>query len=428
MKYYFLICIFCFKGFFASAQEIESDKIYMPNIHGVKLFVSGNQLSYPIINLGAPSALELHFDDLDARVKNYYYTFQLCNADWQPVELSSFDYIKGFSQNRLNQYRISSIAKIKYIHYQVLLPENNCMPTKSGNYLLKVFLNGDPNQLAFTQRLLIADNFIPTLIQVQQPYNSEIGRTHQKIQFSLDIGKLNLVNPQQQLKVVVLQNYRWDNAITGMQPVFMRQNLYEYNGEKDFIFPAGKEYRWVDMQSFRFQSDRIRNVDMNVTPFEVEVAPDVERTQQRYLFYTDLNGFFEINTTDGVNPWWQGDYAHVHFTFVPANNQPYLDKNVYIAGQFTNYFLNDSTQMKFNNAKGVYETTLFLKQGYYTYRYVTTERNDRNAFSDQASTEGNYLETENDYTVLVYYQSLNGRYDELVGVTTINSRKSRTLQ
>ena len=427
MKYCFVCCILCLQFFCTTAQR-EPDKVYMPNIHGVKLFVSGNQVSYPIINLGVASVLELHFDDLDMHIKNYNYTFQLCNADWQPVDLSSFDYIKGFSQNRLSQYRVSSIAKIKYIHYQVLLPENNCMPSKSGNYLLKVFLNGDTSQLAFTQRMLVAENYIPTSIQVQQPFNSEIGRTHQKIQFSLDVGKLNLVNPQQQLKVVVLQNYRWDNAVTGIQPVFMRQNLYEYNGEKDFEFPAGKEFRWVDLQSFRFHSDRVRKMNIDSTPFEVDVAPDAERTQQRYLFYADMNGFFEINTTDGVNPWWQGDYAHVHFTLIPANNQPYPGKKIYIAGQFTHYFLNDSTQMQFNNSKGIYETTLLLKQGYYTYTYVTTDRNDPNPFPDQSTVEGNYWETENDYTVLVYFHSLSGRHDELVGVTTVNSRSSRTLQ
>jgi hypothetical protein len=398
----------------------------MPNIHGVKIFIQGNQFDYPIINLGSTSVLELHFDDFDATVKNYSYTYQLCNADWLPVALSSFDYIRGFTQNRLTQYRVSSIAKTKYVHYQVLLPENNSVPTKSGNYILKVFLNGDTSNLAFTRRILILNDLVPIGAQIQQPFNTQLFKTHQKVQFSIDKKKIDVINPQQQLKVVVLQNYRWDNAVSGIQPAFMRQNLYEYNGERDCIFPAGKEFRWIDLQSFRFQSERVKDIDKQSTPFEVEVVSDAERTQQRYIFFRDLNGFYEIRSTDLINPWWQGDYANVHFTFIPVNNQPFINKDLYIAGQMTDYNYNDDTKLEYNAAKGIYEKSLLLKQGYYTYTYVTKDNNLPNAPADVEQTDGNYWETENDYTILVYYRSFSDRSDQLVGVSTINSRTSRT--
>ncbi len=403
----------------------EPDQVYMKNIHGVKLFQAGNQLGYPMIDLGALEGLELHFDDFDGFVKNYNYTFQLCNADWQPADINVFDYLKGFTQNRLSQYRVSSISKTVYVHYQVRLPEKNCMPVKSGNYLLKVFLNGDTSKLAFTRRVLIFDKLVNIGAQVQQPFNSRLFQTHQKVQFSVDKTKLNIMNPQQQLKVVVLQNYRWDNAVKNMQPAFMRQNVYEYNGEKDFIFPAGKEYRWIDLLSFRFQSDRVRSVNKTTVPFEVEVAPDGPRIQERYLWYRDLNGFFEINSSDLINPWWQGDYANVHFTFIPNGKLPFA-QDLYIGGEMTGYLYNDSTKMEFNETKGVYEKTLLLKQGYYSYTYFTKDAKKPNAVADVTLTDGNYWETENDYTILVYYRSFSDRADELVGVSTINSRTSRS--
>ena len=111
----------------------------MPGIHSVKLFVAGNQDAYPIIKLNAMANLELHFDDLSTSVKTYNYTYVLCDADWKPANLTQFDFIQGFTQGRLTQYRNSSIAKTRYIHYQALLPEKNCMPRLSGNYLLKVY-------------------------------------------------------------------------------------------------------------------------------------------------------------------------------------------------------------------------------------------------------------------------------------------------
>ena len=106
------------------------DIIKMPNISGVKVFMRGDQMAYPLLTLNSADQFELHFDDLDGRVKNFYAGFELCNADWTPANLSTFDYIKGFSQSRITQYRVSSIAFTKYIHYSAVLPDRNAVPTK----------------------------------------------------------------------------------------------------------------------------------------------------------------------------------------------------------------------------------------------------------------------------------------------------------
>ena len=78
--------------------------------------------------------------------------------------------------------------------------------------------------------------------------------------------------------------------------------------------------------------------------------------------------------------------------------------------------------MVFNPDKGVYEATLFLKQGYYNYSYVSVDAKEKSAnrFSFD-NTEGNYTNTENNYTVLVYYRAFGARADELIGYTQVNS-------
>jgi len=220
------------------AQRLP-DQIYAPNIGGVKFFQQNNQSSPPILQLNSGDLLELHFDELGASPKNYFYTYELCNADWTPANLSSFDYIRGFNQVRIGQYRISTIADTKYVHYQVMLPERNAVPSKSGNYLLRIFRDGDTSKIAFTRRMMVVDKMVSIGAMVQMPYDNQVARTHQKIQFSVETKELNLFSPQQ-VKVAVLQNNRWDDAVVGKQPSFIRGNLLEYNGEQDFIFPAGK--------------------------------------------------------------------------------------------------------------------------------------------------------------------------------------------
>lgn len=405
------------------AQRLP-DHVYMKSIRTVKLFQQNNQQSLPMLTLGSADLLELHFDDLGGYPKNYYYTFQLCNADWLPADVNVFDYIRGFTQNRLSQYRVSSIATTKYVHYQALLPERNCIPSKSGNYLLKVYLDADTSKLAFTKRMLIVDKKVTIGAAVQQPFDNEVLRTHQKVQFSVNTLQLNIFSPQQ-VKAVVLQNNRWDDAVKDIQPVFMRGNIFEYNGEQDCVFPAGKEYRWADLQSFRFESDRVDHVDRKVEPNEIYIKTDVERNNLRYIFFRDRNGWDEINSTESINPWWQSDYANVHFTFAPANNQPFAGKNVYLLGEMTGNQVGDTSKMEYDAERGVYIKTILLKQGYYSYTYATKDIRNRTGRAETALTDGNFWETENEYTILFYHRPFSARHDELVGITTINSRNLR---
>jgi type 9 secretion system plug protein len=423
-----LTCIVCIMCCIAClpADAQTPDAIFSDNIKSPQLYPTGNQMGYPILPLNSNDKLELHFDDLDGDVKNYSYVFQLCNADWTPAEVSEFDYIKGFSQVRIDTYQYSSVSLTQYTHYHVTLPDPNCIPIKSGNYLLKVFLDGDTSKLAFTRRFLVTNGKINIHSQMMQPLDYALSHTHQRIQFKLNTSAVNPANPLDQIKVVVLQNYRWDNAIRDIRPTFYVGNSLEYNDENACIFPGGREWRWLDLQgTFRYQSDRVQNANYGKTSTEIFLKPDADRSTQDYTFYKDYNGYFFLQTTESINPFYQTDYARVRFSFVPPGNTPFPDKDVYVLGQFTGGLiggaLNDSTRMVFNPEKGRYELSFLLKQGYYSYTYVTIDRNDPDRKAAFDFTEGNHIETENDYMILVYYRPPGARADELVGISRFNS-------
>src|SRR4051812_11591726 len=305
-----------------TAQAQLTEAINLPNIVTTQLFPSGNQLAYPVLTLNSSDRLELHFDDLDANVKNYSYTYQLCNADWTPAMLGSFDFIKGFSYQRINTYRISSIAFTRYTHYSAIVPDNNCAPSRSGNYILKVFMNGDTSKLAFTKRFLVVDNQTSIMAQIQQPFNGEIFRTWQKIPFQVVLGdRLQVMNHLQQIKVVILQNNRWDNALLNVKPTFFSGKKLDFNTEDQIVMPGGKEWRWLDLRSLRLQSDRVAKANYSTRSTEIIVKPDVDRSQQRFVYYRDINGMYTIETTESLNPYWQTDYATVHFSYIPAENR-----------------------------------------------------------------------------------------------------------
>ncbi len=408
---------------FAVVTAQIPDHIYASNIKSIKLNVSGNPFAYPVWTLNSADQMELHFDDINGGVRNYSYTYLLCNADWSQAMLSQFDYISGFSQVRISTYRVSSIAFTKYTHYQAVLPDRNCMPSRSGNYLLKVFADGDTSKLLFSRRLLVVRPGVDIAAQIQQPFNGQYFKTHHKIQFTINTSKLNLMNAMQQVSVCILQNNRWDNYIHNIRPTFIRQGTLEYNTESDAIFPAGREWRWLDLRSFRLQSDRVEHATYTNNKTEVFIKPDLDRATQRFVFYRDNNGMFFNNVTESINPLWQADYATVHFRYIPAGKAPFPNKDVYLFGELTNYGDLDSARMNYNEQEGMYETSIFLKQGYYDYAYIT--RNPDGSNPSFEFTEGNFFETEDNYTILVYYRPLGGRADELVGFTRVNSLAGR---
>lgn len=405
------------------------DHIYYPNIRTVKLYRAGDMYSYPVLQLGAGEQLELHFDDTDNDVKYYYYSFQLCNADWTPANVQPYDYIRGFQTNRISTYRGSSIVQSRYTHYQAFLPERNSGPTKGGNYLLKVFLNDDTSRLAFTKRLLVVNKKASVAGQVLQPFNGNLFQTHQRIQAGISVAG-NQINPfsPQDIKLVMLQNYNWRTASTATRPTLFRGNYYEYSDEEVSLFPAGKEWRWADLRSFRLRSDRVLKITDSDTSDRVDIYlnPDIDRRKQIYMYFRDINGLFVSENTDNPNPFWQADYGWVHFTYVPSGNQQLPGRQVYVFGELTQYETDEKYRMTFNPEKGVYEAVLYLKQGYYNYSYVSLpDKPQPGTIPVLENTEGNFWGTENVYMLLVYFRPFGARSDELIGYALVNSAIQR---
>ena len=265
--------------------------------------------------------------------------------------------------------------------------------------------------------------------QVLQPFNGSLFQTHQRVQAGVSTAgsQLNPFSPQD-LKLVVLQNYNWGGARLIDRPTLFRGNYYEYSDDEYTAFPATKEWRWADLRSFRLRSDRVQKiVDSDSSArTDIYISPDVDRRQQIYMYYRDINGLFTSENQDNGNPYWQADYAWVHFTYVPPGNQALPGRQVYLFGELTQYHPDKSAQMEFNPAKGVYEKALYLKQGYYNYAYVSLPDNPQHGqVVVPENAEGNYWGTENSYMILVYFRPFGARSDELVGFSQVSSAFQR---
>ncbi len=234
MKSYLFFCFAATLFFSIAAAQIPN------KVHSIKLYKPGDQTSFPAIALNSNELLELHFDDLDGDVKNYYYSYQLCNADWTPSLLHPFEYIKGFQNVRITTYRNSSLSSAKYTHYQATLPDRSSYPNRSGNYLLRVFLNGDTTKLVFRKKFVVYDTKAAIAAQIQQPFGAQVFKTHQKLQINVQTDTRTRLFSPRDLKIVVLQNYNWQTAAFLDQPSIYRGNYYEYHDEALTVFSCRK--------------------------------------------------------------------------------------------------------------------------------------------------------------------------------------------
>lgn len=406
-----------------NSDFIKPDRILDPNIHTVLIHPNGNPLAAPVIFLNTGATLQISFDDFKASYQDYSFAIELVDSNWQSIKMNEFEYVKGFNQNKINSFSVSSIATQKYFHYQFAFPNNYCSPKLSGNYILKVFKNGDKNNIAFTRRFYVVENLVNINAQVQEPFDGAISKTHQRIKASVDVR--NIPNFQNnQLTVKVVQNYRYNDAKTTTDPSFLRNSVLEFNNEGALVFPAGKEARWLDLQSLQLRSDRVAEINNKDGRTLIMVKPDGTRANLLYSTFKDLNGGYLIMNTDNLQSENQNDYAQVQFTYVPKDNIPFLDQRLYLVGALTNNVIDINSEMQFDVKKGAYQKSLLLKQGYYSYHYILRDRNTPNDLDDFTETEGNHFETENNYTILVYYRAPGSLNDQLVGFTTINSTQN----
>ena len=403
--------------------QSNPDSIYQNSIHTVLIHPVNKPLAIPVISLNELTPLEISFDDFKSDYQDYYYSVELRNADWTAVNLSAFDYLQGFNQNKINKFSVSSIATQSYFHYQFNFPNAQLRPTQSGNYILKVFKNGNTNEIVFTRRFFVTENQVSVAATVQEPFDGQISKTHQKIQFILDVKKIPFFQTDQ-LNTAVIQNYRYNDAVSIAVPSFIRGNLLEYNSEDQFIFPAGKEARWLDIQNLRLRSDRVTDINSKEKTTIITVKPDLSRASTAYYTFNDLNGGFMISNTESLQSENQNDYAQVNFTYMPMDIIPFLGQKLYLFGALTNNIINKEAEMIFDLALGYYKKSLLLKQGYYSYNYVLREQNSFNPLNDFTETEGNHWETENNYSIMVYYRPPGARHDHIIGFGAVNSRQN----
>ncbi len=419
MKNCFCMLLLCFSAStFSFAQTPPFDNsVYRHEIKSVEFFNSKKQASFPIIDLGSGETITLGFDDLSGGSRTFNYTIQHCDATWRPSNLSPTEYLESFTDDRINDYSYSSATFQKYTHYEVKLPNRNIIPKISGNYILKVYEDGDPAKLILTRRFYVVGKRVSVSANIITSNNVAARRTNQKVNFTIDYTGLPVQNPNTDIRAFLMQNARPETGIMNNKPTYIRGTQLVYNDVSINDFAGRNEFRHFDTRTLKLNSERIAKIYKD-TANTVMLLGDPNRNLPNYTLLYDLDGKFYILNQDGSDPRRDADYAHMYFSL--ASNKSEADGTPYIVGQFNDYKLDERSKLTFDS-RGRWYTDLLLKQGVYDYQYIWVSNATKQP--DDIILEGNYFETENEYQLLVYYRQTGSRYEQLVGYSLLSSAK-----
>ena len=422
MKIYILITSFIIALIFttsASAQHPIQDVNYTDNIETVQIYPPDDPLGDPFLVLGdRNSKLLLSFDLFGKEYETYEYTFIHCDADWIPTEdLIPSEYLEGYYEDYINDYEYSLNTNQDYIHYRLRFPNSKMNFSKSGNYILQVYPEDEPEKIAFTRRIMVFEPLTNVGGTVKKTSEPSRVLKDQEVKFKVNISKLGTQFPSREVRVFIRQNGRWGTMIKDLQPLSITNGVMDYNLQKENIFKGTNRYRYFDFSSQKYNSEYIERIDVSGEIDKVYLLPEKPRRNQEYIDDVDFHGHYFIETKDWANSRVEAEYSDVYFTFnYPV---PLIDGDIYILGELTNWYITPYNKMTYNYEKKAYETTLYLKQGYYSYLYAFLPHGATAA--DVDFLEGSHFQTQNHYYIFVYYRAAGSVYDQLVGVSVIKN-------
>lgn len=395
---------------FVVAQVIE-EKSYKEGIKSVQIYKNDDQLTLPVIGLDKEEKITLRFDELSGNSKNYSYNLIHCNAQWEPTNLEEYEYLTGQNPSVINEVQSSFNTIIPYYHYKLTIPNVDVRPRISGNYTIVVFENSDPEDTVLTSRFRVSENLAHVSADVDHFNRMSPEKTNQKIEIKANTNSLDVNRPSEELQIAVQKNYHEERLIRNESPSGMRGNTLIYQNIDDLEFKGGNEFRHFNTKSTDYAGENIQQIDFIQNNFHVFLTRDRDLTYKDFKRKDDINGRFFIDKERVDNPFTEADYVYVYFTLMVE--QPYLEGGVYVIGDFNNWKKKSNNKMNYNGEDKAYEKRLLLKQGYYDYKYVQEDIDGYNPYFFS----GNHFQTENEYSIYIYYKDFSSGYDRLIGHT-----------
>ena len=412
-KFMFLLVCLNFLIINPTFSQIEKELNPPEYINTVSFKTTNENYStnLPIIKLGGKFTLD--FDVLNNEEADYYYTIDQLNFDWSKSQLIKSEYLRGFDNIKIQNYKTSFNTYQTYSHYKLEIPNQNVRIIKSGNYILKIY--DEYENIVFSRKFIVYESITTVSTRIKRLRNLKYIHTKQSVNFEVNPVTIQLNNPKNTVKTLIIQNNNLNTSISNLKAQYTIGSKLIFKYDEESSFWGGNEYLF-------FENKEIRSSNLNIRTFNLYeiyhnyLFTDYPRFNNSYTYNPDINGGFLTTALNADDIDIEADYVNIHFSLKNSTNRP--GESIYIVGAFNNYSIQPKYKMTYNRSSDSYQLMLKLKQGFYNYKFVLVNEYDE---INQGGVSGNYDETENDYKVLIYYRGYGYRYDRIIGMGQTSS-------
>ena len=357
------------------------------------------------------NTLHISFDEMSHDVHFYTYTVEMLHSN-----LLSNEYLQGFTTRDITEYDHSMNTSREYTHYRFDFPNEDMALTQSGDYQLTIYEDGNPDNRIAQVQFRVVDPRVKIDARVRTNTDKEFNGRYQQVDIDVNTSALDIRDPKE-IRIVVTQNNRKDNAVYLSQPTFVEPNRLRYINQQALIFEAGNEYHHFDAFSCFYAGYGIDRVYHEMGDYNALLFPN-EVAKGEYIHEFDSDGRFVVNAERTNDSDTEAEYMWVHWT-LPVE-KPWLDGALYIGGDIFENELYLRNRMQYDAEAKCYWLTALVKQGGYDYQYWFSGKGTQNKTTTQR-VDGSYWQTENEYAVYVYWRPFGARHDRLVGVKVFKS-------
>ena len=380
-----------------------------PDIKGLEVITNDDMEALPILRLGSGDRMKIGFDELSHNYHRLTYRIEHCEYDWTTSDgLFESDWLDGFNNNPIDDYQNSINTTLPYTHYRFTIPNDRCQLKMSGNYRLTIVDEDEGDEEVMQVEFYVVDPLMDLGLNVTTNTDIDHNVSHQQLSMALRYNSVRITNVEEELRTVVMQNWREDTARRDLRPTSVSMQGLEWTHQRPLIFDAGNEYHKFEVLDVTHPTMGIDRIDWD--GHQYNVYPFMATERRNYLTDVDADGAFCIRNSDNREIDYTCEYVWVNCTL----KAPYQGE-LYIGGHWATDKDQETYKMRYDGAKGIYYTQLLLKQGYYSYNYMT-------ATGGIPPSEGSFYETENRYQALVYYKGVMDRTWRLVAYRALEFR------
>ena len=390
----------------------QTQQIFNRNIKTLTLTVDDDPILPPYLLYGSRQHIDIEWDEMSHDYKRYRYHIDHCDWDWNVTDgIFESDYMEGLNDQLIEDFEKSFNTTQIYTHYKLRIPNKELRLRLSGNYRVLIYEEDEKDSPVLEARFCIYEREAGIVAQLSSNTDVDFNDRHHQMTLSVGFGGLQVFDPMQELKVIVMQNRRWDSRVEGLVPNVRKPNGIEFTHNRNLIFPAGNEYHRFEILDVHRTATGVDRIDWFEPYYHATLFPAV--IDHSYSYTEDQNGVYVVRSSDNYDDWTTAEYVVVHFFL----ESPRLEGgDVYVSGWWAGQTFNPDCKMEYDPVHEYYHAAILLKQGYYSYEFIQQD-------GLMQRTMGSFFETENEYEVLVYYRQQGSRYDRLAGYSIMHNAR-----